>query len=99
MVLPKEARERLGLKPGDMVMITIKDGILDVSFGRVGEAQRNPPLAVLPFWGGGFCFTPPTLRLDSRSEGWAKGMGSAEAAIGVFMMALFLVTFTRKAAQ
>jgi len=31
MVLPKEARERLGLKPGDMVMITIKDGILEIA--------------------------------------------------------------------
>jgi hypothetical protein len=28
--------------------------------------------------------------------GWAKYMGAAEAVIGVFMMALFLVTFTRK---
>jgi len=27
---------------------------------------------------------------------WAKGIGAAEAIIGVFMMALFLVTFTRK---
>lgn len=27
---------------------------------------------------------------------WAKGFGAAEAALGVFMMALFLVTFTRK---
>jgi len=27
---------------------------------------------------------------------WAKGLGAAEAALGVFMMALFLVTFTRK---
>jgi len=31
-----------------------------------------------------------------KPEGWAKGMGAAEAVIGVFMMALFLVTFTRK---
>ncbi len=29
-------------------------------------------------------------------ESWAKGLGAAEAALGVFMMALFLVTFTRK---
>ena len=28
--------------------------------------------------------------------GWAKGMGAAEAVIGVFMMALLLVTFVRK---
>ncbi len=28
--------------------------------------------------------------------GWAKGMGAAEAVLGVFMMALFLITFTRK---
>ncbi|RJO60665.1 MAG: hypothetical protein C4542_08550 [Dehalococcoidia bacterium] len=28
--------------------------------------------------------------------GWAKGMGVAEAFLGVFMMALFLVTFTKK---
>ena len=28
--------------------------------------------------------------------GWAKGIGAAEAIIGVFMIALFLVTFTRK---
>lgn len=28
--------------------------------------------------------------------GWAKGMGVAEAFIGVFMMALLLVTFVRK---
>jgi len=27
---------------------------------------------------------------------WAKGLGAAEAVLGVFMMALFLVTFTRK---
>ncbi len=31
-----------------------------------------------------------------QPTGWAKGMGAAEAVIGVFMMALFLVTFTRK---
>ena len=31
-----------------------------------------------------------------QPTGWAKGMGAAEAIIGVFMMALFLVTFTRK---
>jgi hypothetical protein len=31
-----------------------------------------------------------------KPEGWAKAMGAAEAVIGVFMMALFLVTFTRK---
>ena len=29
-------------------------------------------------------------------EGWAKYMGAVEAVLGVFMMALFLVTFTRK---
>jgi len=27
---------------------------------------------------------------------WAKGLGAAQAVLGVFMMALFLVTFTRK---
>jgi AbrB family looped-hinge helix DNA binding protein len=31
MVLPKEAREQLGLQPGDMVIITIKDGILQIA--------------------------------------------------------------------
>lgn len=31
-----------------------------------------------------------------QPAGWAKGVGAAEAVIGVFMMALFLVTFTRK---
>lgn len=31
-----------------------------------------------------------------QPTGWAKGMGAAEAIIGVFMMALFLITFTRK---
>jgi hypothetical protein len=31
-----------------------------------------------------------------QPTGWARGMGAAEAVIGVFMMALFLVTFTRK---
>jgi hypothetical protein len=31
-----------------------------------------------------------------QPTGWAKGMGAAEAVIGVFMMALFLVTFVRK---
>jgi hypothetical protein len=31
-----------------------------------------------------------------QPTGWAKGMGAAEAFIGVFSMALFLVTFTRK---
>ena len=31
-----------------------------------------------------------------QPTGWAKGMGAIEAFIGVFMMALFLVTFTRK---
>jgi len=31
-----------------------------------------------------------------QPTGWAKGMGAAEAFIGVFMIALFLVTFTRK---
>lgn len=29
-------------------------------------------------------------------ESWAKGLGAAEAALGVFMIALFLVTFVRK---
>lgn len=32
----------------------------------------------------------------SQPSVWAKGIGAAEAVIGVFMMALFLVTFTRK---
>ena len=31
-----------------------------------------------------------------QPTGWAKATGAAEAVIGVFMMALFLVTFTRK---
>ena len=31
MVLPKEAREHLSLQPGDMVIITIKDGILQIA--------------------------------------------------------------------
>jgi len=31
-----------------------------------------------------------------QPTGWAKGMGAAEAIIGVFLIALFLVTFTRK---
>ena len=31
-----------------------------------------------------------------QPAGWAKGMGAAEAIIGVFMMALLLVTFVRK---
>jgi len=31
-----------------------------------------------------------------QPTGWAKGMGAAEAIIGVFMIALFLITFTRK---
>jgi hypothetical protein len=30
------------------------------------------------------------------TNGWIKGIGAAESFIGVFMMALFLVTFTRK---
>jgi len=30
-----------------------------------------------------------------KPEGWAKAMGAAEAVIGIFIMALFLVTFTR----
>jgi len=29
-------------------------------------------------------------------EGWVKGLGAGEAFIGVFMMALFLITFVRK---
>jgi len=32
----------------------------------------------------------------STSEGWVKGLGAFEAFIGVFMMALFLITFVRK---
>jgi len=32
----------------------------------------------------------------SQPTGWAKGRGAAEAIIGVFMIALFLITFTRK---
>ncbi|MBA7506595.1 hypothetical protein ES706_05287 [subsurface metagenome] len=35
-------------------------------------------------------------RWAPQPEGWAKGMGAAEAIIGVFMMALFLITFVRK---
>lgn len=31
MVLPKEAREHLGLKPGDMVTVSIKDGIVQIA--------------------------------------------------------------------
>ena len=31
-----------------------------------------------------------------QPTGWAKGMGAAEAFMGVFMMALFLITFVRK---
>jgi len=31
-----------------------------------------------------------------QPTGWAKGMGAAEAVIGVFMMALVIVTFVRK---
>jgi len=31
-----------------------------------------------------------------QPTGWARGMGAAEAVIGVFMMALFLITFIRK---
>ncbi|HEY40566.1 MAG TPA: hypothetical protein G4O18_01760 [Dehalococcoidia bacterium] len=31
-----------------------------------------------------------------QPTGWAQGMGAVEAVIGVFSMALFLVTFTRK---
>jgi len=31
-----------------------------------------------------------------QSTGWVKGLGAVEAFVGVFMMALFLVTFTRK---
>jgi uncharacterized protein YjbI with pentapeptide repeats len=34
-----------------------------------------------------------------QPEGWAKGVGVAEAIIGVFMMALLLVTFVRKWAR
>lgn len=32
----------------------------------------------------------------SAPEGWVKALGAAEAFIGVFMMALFLITFIRK---
>jgi len=32
----------------------------------------------------------------SSVRGWTQGVGAAEAIIGVFMIALFLVTFTRK---
>jgi hypothetical protein len=35
-------------------------------------------------------------RWAPQPTGWAKGMGAAEAVLGVSMMALFLVTFTRK---
>ena len=35
-------------------------------------------------------------RWAPQPTGWAKGMGAAEAFIGVFMMALLLVTFVRK---
>jgi uncharacterized protein YjbI with pentapeptide repeats len=31
-----------------------------------------------------------------QPTGWVKGLGAVEAFVGVFMMALFLVTFTRK---
>lgn len=31
-----------------------------------------------------------------QPTGWVKGLGAFEAFTGVFMMALFLVTFTRK---
>ena len=31
-----------------------------------------------------------------QPTGWVKGLGALEAFIGVFMMALFLITFTRK---
>ena len=34
-----------------------------------------------------------------QPTGWAKGMGAAEAVIGVSMIALFLVTFTRKVSR
>lgn len=32
----------------------------------------------------------------STTHGWVKGLGAAEAFMGVFMMALFLITFIRK---
>jgi len=38
-------------------------------------------------------------RWAPQPTGWAKGMGAAEAIIGVFMMTLFLVTFVRKWAR
>ncbi len=31
MVLPKEAREHLGLQPSDMVLRTIKDGVIQIT--------------------------------------------------------------------
>ncbi|RLC94368.1 MAG: AbrB/MazE/SpoVT family DNA-binding domain-containing protein [Chloroflexi bacterium] len=31
MVLPKEARDYLGLKPGDMVMITLRNGVAQIT--------------------------------------------------------------------
>lgn len=31
-----------------------------------------------------------------QPTGWAKGVGAAEAVLGVFMIALYLITFTRK---
>ena len=34
-----------------------------------------------------------------QPTGWAKGVGAAEAVFGVSMMALFLVTFTRKVSR
>jgi hypothetical protein len=32
----------------------------------------------------------------SNVDGWVKGVGAAESFIGIFMMALFLITFVRK---
>ncbi|MFC1944861.1 ion channel [Chloroflexota bacterium] len=37
--------------------------------------------------------------IQQEPQSWAKGVGAAESAIGVFMMALFLITFTRKMAR
>lgn len=31
MVLPKAAREQLGLQPGDLVIITLKEGVLQIA--------------------------------------------------------------------
>jgi len=41
-------------------------------------------------------FTALGYGLAPQPTGWAKGAGAAEAFVGVFMIALFLITFTRK---